>query len=147
MFEDSKVHDECCVKSVSIRRYSGPHFSRIFSHSDWIRRDTKYLSVFSPNAGKCGKMWTRITPNTDTFYAAKEQEITFSGHPFVILGEKLLDYTHGVNVNYVNKEYLKTEKILKSALTFQKNYFYLLQNDEKCFLLLLLKSSFRSQDI
>ena len=93
-----------------------------------------------------GKMWTRITPNTDTFYAAQEQEITFSGHPFVILGEKLLDYTHGVNVNYVNKEYLKTEKILKSALTFQKNCFYLLQNDEKCFLL-LLKSSFRSQDI
>ena len=24
----------------------------IFSHSDWIRRDTQYLSVFSPNAGK-----------------------------------------------------------------------------------------------
>ena len=38
-----------------IRSYFGPHFSRIFSHSDWIRRDTKYLSVFSPNTGKCGK--------------------------------------------------------------------------------------------
>ena len=25
---------------------------RIFPHSDWIRRDTSYLSVFSPNAGK-----------------------------------------------------------------------------------------------
>ena len=25
---------------------------RIFPHSDWIRRDTPYLSVFSPNAGK-----------------------------------------------------------------------------------------------
>ena len=25
---------------------------RIFPHSDWIRRDTMYLSVFSPNAGK-----------------------------------------------------------------------------------------------
>ena len=51
-------------------------FSRIFLHSDWIRRDTEYLSVFSPNAGKCGsispysvrmrenagKMSTRITP-------------------------------------------------------------------------------------
>ena len=24
----------------------------IFHHSDWIRRDTQYLSVFSPNAGK-----------------------------------------------------------------------------------------------
>ena len=25
---------------------------RIFPHSDWIRRDTSYLSVFSPNVGK-----------------------------------------------------------------------------------------------
>ena len=29
-----------------------------------------YLSVFSPNAEKRRKMPTRITPNTDTFYAA-----------------------------------------------------------------------------
>ena len=28
---------------------------RIFRHLDWIRRDTPYLSVFSSNAGKCGK--------------------------------------------------------------------------------------------
>ena len=56
-----------CVKCVRFRSYSGPHFSRIFPHLDWIRRDT--ISVFSPNAGKCGKMWTRITPNTDSFYA------------------------------------------------------------------------------
>ena len=27
---------------------------RIFPHSDWKRRDTVYLSVFSPNAGKYG---------------------------------------------------------------------------------------------
>ena len=44
-----------CVKSVRIRSYSGPHFSCIFPHSDWIWRDTECLSVFSPNAGKCGK--------------------------------------------------------------------------------------------
>ena len=44
-----------CVKRVHIRSYSGPHFSHIFPHSDWIRRDTEYLSIFSPNAGKCGK--------------------------------------------------------------------------------------------
>ena len=45
-------HQSClyCVKSVRIRSYSGPHLSRIFRHSDWIRRAT----VFSPNAGKCG---------------------------------------------------------------------------------------------
>ena len=27
---------------------------RIFPHLDWIRWDTLYLSIFSPNAGKCG---------------------------------------------------------------------------------------------
>ena len=30
-------------------------WSAFFTHSDWTRRDTEYLSVFSPNAGKCGK--------------------------------------------------------------------------------------------
>ena len=35
---------------------------RIFQHPDGIRRDTSYLSVFSPNTD------TDITPDTDTFY-------------------------------------------------------------------------------
>ena len=38
---------------------------RIFQHSDWIRRDTVSLHIQS----ECGKIWTRITPNTVTFYA------------------------------------------------------------------------------
>ena len=37
-----------CVKNVRIRSFS----VRIFQLSDWIHRDTPYLSVFSPNAGK-----------------------------------------------------------------------------------------------
>ena len=44
------------VKSVHIRRYSGPHFL----HSDWIRRNTPYLSVFTPNVGKCRPEKLRI---------------------------------------------------------------------------------------
>ena len=40
---------------------------RIFPHSDWIRRDTPY-SVSLRIQSECGKMRTRITPNTDTFY-------------------------------------------------------------------------------
>ena len=48
-----------CIKSVHIRRYSGPHFPafelnmeryflvRIFPHSDWIRTDTEYLHFYS----------------------------------------------------------------------------------------------------
>ena len=42
-------------RTARIQSYSGPHFSHIFPHWDWIRRDTNYLSVFSPNAGKCKK--------------------------------------------------------------------------------------------
>ena len=44
-----------CIKSVRIWSYSGPHFCHILLHSNWIRRDTLYRFVFSPNAGKCGK--------------------------------------------------------------------------------------------
>ena len=39
---------------------------RIFPHSAWIRRDTPYLSVFSPNAAKYGP---EKTPYLDTFNA------------------------------------------------------------------------------
>ena len=56
------------AQSVCIRSYSGPYFSRIRTEYGEI----EYLSVFSPNAGKCGEMRTRITPNTDSFYAVKE---------------------------------------------------------------------------
>ena len=37
----------------------------IFPYSDWIRRDTECLRIHS----QCGKIWTRISRNTDTFYA------------------------------------------------------------------------------
>ena len=37
----------------------------IFLHSNWIRRDTEYLSIFSPNAGKYGpekfRIWALFT--------------------------------------------------------------------------------------
>ena len=39
---------------------------RIFPHFDWIRRDTPYLSVFSPNVGKDEP---EKTPYLDTFHA------------------------------------------------------------------------------
>ena len=39
---------------------------RIFPHSDSIRRDTSYLSILSPNAGK---YWPKKTPYLDTFHA------------------------------------------------------------------------------
>ena len=41
---------EALRKSVFIRSYSGPRFPAF----GLKRRDTPYLSVFSPNVGKCG---------------------------------------------------------------------------------------------
>ena len=46
-----------CIKSVRIRSYSGLHFPA--------------LGVSLCIHSECGKMRTRITPNTDTFYAVK----------------------------------------------------------------------------
>ena len=37
----------------------------IFPHSDWIRRNTEYLSVFSPNAGKYGPEKLRICSRSE----------------------------------------------------------------------------------
>ena len=56
-------------KRVRIRSYSGPHFPRIFPHSDWIRRDAEYDTYSVRMRENAGKMQTRITPNTDYFYA------------------------------------------------------------------------------
>ena len=38
----------------------GVILARIFPHSDWMRRDTSYISVFSPNAGKYGPEELRL---------------------------------------------------------------------------------------
>ena len=50
-----------CVKSIQIRVF---FLVSIFPHSQWIRRDIPYLSVFNPNAGKYGP---EKTPYLDTF--------------------------------------------------------------------------------
>ena len=42
--------------------------ARIFPHSDWIRRDAPYLSVFSPNGYGPDK-----TPYLDTFQAVMDE--------------------------------------------------------------------------
>ena len=45
-----------CLKSVPF----GAFLVRIFPHLDWIRKDMEYLSVFRPNAEKCGPEKLRI---------------------------------------------------------------------------------------
>ena len=51
-----------CVKSVRIRSYSGPHFPA-------FGLNTERYGVSLCIQSECGKMRTRITPNTDTFHA------------------------------------------------------------------------------
>ena len=50
-----------CVKTVRIRSYSGPHFPTFGLN---MERYGVSLCIQS----KCGKIRTRTTPNTDTFY-------------------------------------------------------------------------------
>ena len=50
-----------CVKSVRIRSYSGPHFPAFGLNTE----------RYSISHAECGKIRTKITPNTDTFYAVK----------------------------------------------------------------------------
>ena len=49
------------VKRVRIRSYSGPHFPAFGLNTERYR-------VSLGIQFKCGKMRTRITPNTDTFH-------------------------------------------------------------------------------
>ena len=56
-----ELADMHCVKNVRIRSYSGPHFPA-------FGRNTERYGVTLRIHSKCGKMRTRITPNTDTFY-------------------------------------------------------------------------------
>ena len=59
-----------CVKSVRIRSYSGPNFPALGLNKE---RYGVYLRIQS----ECWKMQTRITPNVDTFYAARTNDSNF----------------------------------------------------------------------
>ena len=52
-------------KSVRVRSYSGPHVTAFGLN---LERYSVSLLIQS----ECGKMWARITPNTDTFYAVNK---------------------------------------------------------------------------
>ena len=61
----SKIH---CVKSVCIRSYSGPYFPA-------FGVNTERYGVSLRIQSECGKIWTRKTPNTDTFHAVIPQRL------------------------------------------------------------------------
>ena len=58
-FHSSIIH---CVEIVQIRSYSGPYFPAF-----GMNTEIYFLSLRIES--ECGKRWTRITQNTDTFYA------------------------------------------------------------------------------
>ena len=66
-FKTQKVTHQSrhCKKTVRIRCYSGPGFSRIFPHPDWIRRDTNISPYSVRMREKCGPeqlwIWTIFT--------------------------------------------------------------------------------------
>ena len=64
--QNLKLRKKCRVKSVRIRSYSGPHFSLIWTEYGEILPISPYSVQMRENPGK---MRTRITPNTNTFYA------------------------------------------------------------------------------
>ena len=70
IFENSlKVRTTHCVKSVRIRSYSGTHFLVFGLNTERYRASHRIQS-------ERGKMWIRITPNTDTFHAVTHFKIS-----------------------------------------------------------------------
>ena len=60
-----RINTDHCLKSVRTRSYSGPYFPAFRLNTERYRVSPRILS-------KCGKIWTRINPNTDTFYAVDD---------------------------------------------------------------------------
>ena len=110
-----------------------PTFSRIrtdciFPHSCWIRRDTPYSVQMRGNAGK---MRTRITPNTDTFYAVflnilkvvTSSYLLNGGDKYTMLRNSLSRHPGDDVANYVTefiKKHTPLATPLEERITFTK---------------------------
>ena len=70
------VLNKHCVKSACIRSYSGSYFPA-------FELNTERYGISLRIQSECGKIWTRITPNTDTFHAGKDKN-----HYYIIFLEK-----------------------------------------------------------
>ena len=99
-----------CIKSVHILSYSGQHMWRISLDSDWILRISPYSVRMWDNARK---MRTRITPNTDTFYAV----LAFKNNaPFISCISK-------INKTIIdNTEDLDVVMLMYNLIEYSKNY-------------------------
>ena len=93
-----------CVKSVSIRCYSAPHLPAFGLNTD---RYGVSLCIHS----ECGKMWTRITPNADSFYAV----LCFCQESYI--GETVRNVEIRWQEHEDTQKYSELEKLLKNNPT------------------------------
>ena len=63
-----------CVKSVCIWSYSGPRFPALGLNTERYGLSLRIQS-------ECGKMWTRMVPNTNTFHAVVGKCLQFVKEP------------------------------------------------------------------
>ena len=71
--QDPLICVKHCVKSVRTWSYSDPYFPAFGPNKERYRVSPRIQF-------ECGKIPTRITPNTDTFYAVKDTLKTFLGN-------------------------------------------------------------------
>ena len=82
-----------CVKSVRIQSYSDPYFPA-------FGLNTESYSVSLHIQFECGKTRTRITPNTDTFYA-----VMYTSRLFLTSGTLLpimKHFGHKIGLQFIN---------------------------------------------
>ena len=79
MLDSSVQH---CLKSVHTRSYSGPCFPA-------FGLNTERYSVSIRIQSECGKIRTRITPNTDTFHAVLASKLLQHEAKLLLRGYKL----------------------------------------------------------
>ena len=99
------------VKSVCVRSHSGPHFSA-------FRLNMERYSVPLCIQSKCGKMRTRVTPNTDTFDAVLCIEIFsnfFTFYIWVAL-EYYCHFKNCIKFYMPNRQYLITKSNLRKNI-------------------------------
>ena len=75
------MHDHC-VKSVNIWSFSGPYFQALGLNTE---RYSKSFRIQS----KCGKIWTRKTPNKDTFHSVEIFEMKVLIKKYFLLSQPI----------------------------------------------------------
>ena len=108
----------CSVKSVRIRGYSGPHFFPhfpAFGLNTERFSDTPYVSVFSPNAGKCGKNADQNNSEDGHFLRSfgdlldKDKSVSIHLQNIQKLGIEIFKVLKGENAQIVNEVFFRHE--------------------------------------